>query len=102
MHLTAMTYNLVRVLEEGARNKAPELIHPSDKKYTEALEKRDKIAKEKGRFVNPLFFNPRIARISSYTFRLIQNAISTRKRLVLVLDSLLSKLITPTLKIVEH
>ncbi len=31
-------------------------IHPSDKKYTKALEKRDSTAKKEGGFVNPLFF----------------------------------------------
>ena len=40
MRLTAMSYNLMRVFEEVSKIQQPELIHPSDKKYSEALEKR--------------------------------------------------------------
>ena len=53
MRLTAMTYNLMRVCEEISKTQNPELIHPSDKKYAQALEKR-------------------ITRISSYTIRAVQ------------------------------
>ena len=53
MRLTTMTYNLMRVCEEISKIQDPALIHPSDKKYTKALEKRQKIAKENGRFVRP-------------------------------------------------
>jgi len=64
MRLTAMSYNLLRMVEELSKIQDPELIHPSDKKYTEELEKRQLAAKKRGRFVNPLFFNERIVRIS--------------------------------------
>ena len=72
-----MTYNLMRVCEEISKIQKPTRIHPSDKKYTRALEKRQKIAKENGGFVNPLLFQARIVRISSYTIRAVQNAIIT-------------------------
>ena len=57
MRLTAMTYNLMRVLEEVSKIQAPELIHPSDKKYTKALEKRDRAAKKKAVLLTRYFFN---------------------------------------------
>jgi hypothetical protein len=93
MRLTAMTYNLMRVFEETSKTQAPELNHPSDKKYTKALEKRDVAAKKEGGFVNPLFFQSRIVRICSYTIRLVQNAIMTGKSLVSVMEALVARLI---------
>jgi len=39
MRLTTMTYNLMRVFEEVSKTQAPKHIHPSDKKYSKALEK---------------------------------------------------------------
>ncbi|MFT5085562.1 MAG: hypothetical protein ACI9Y1_003623, partial [Lentisphaeria bacterium] len=45
MRFTSMSYNLMRVLEETSKIQDPELIHPSDKKYTKALEKREHVAK---------------------------------------------------------
>ena len=56
MRLTAMSYNFMRVFEEVSKMQHPEEIHPSDKKYTKALKKRQQIAKDKNCFVNPLFF----------------------------------------------
>ena len=56
MRLTAMSYNLMRVLKEISKQESPELIHRSDKKYNETLEKRQQVAKKQGRFVNPVFF----------------------------------------------
>ena len=47
--------------EESSKQDAPERIHPSDKKYNEAL--------KKGQFMNLLFFQARITRISSFTIR---------------------------------
>jgi len=67
-----MTYNLMRVVEGVSKAQNPDLIHPSDKKYTQTLEKRQQAARKKGRFVNPLFFQARIVRISSYTIRAFQ------------------------------
>jgi len=43
-----MAYNLMRVFEEVSKIQNPELIHPSDKKYTKSLEKRDRTAKKGG------------------------------------------------------
>ncbi len=51
MRFTAMAYNIMRVFEETSKANNPECIHPSDKKYDEALDKRQKIAQDKGRFV---------------------------------------------------
>lgn len=93
MRLTAMSYNLMRVLEETSKQESPELIHPSDKKYNKTLEKRQQVAKKQGRFVNPLFFQPRITRISSFTIRAAQNAIVTGKLLVDLIQSLIDKLV---------
>ncbi|GAW85248.1 conserved hypothetical protein [Bathymodiolus platifrons methanotrophic gill symbiont] len=93
MRLTAMSYNLLRMVEELSKIQDPELIHPSDKKYTEALEKRQQAAQKRGGFVNPLFFNERIVRISSYTIRAIQNAIITEKSLSSFINALVAKLV---------
>ncbi|MFT6194864.1 MAG: hypothetical protein ACJASU_001769 [Cognaticolwellia sp.] len=56
MRLTAMSYNLMRIFEESSRIQHSQLSHPSDIKGTKALEKRQRVAKGKGCFVNPLFF----------------------------------------------
>ena len=93
MRLTAMTYNLMRVFEEISKIQHPTLIHPSDKKYTKALEKRQEMAKKKGCFVNPLLFQARIVRISSYTIRAVQSAIITGKSLVDLLCDLMARLV---------
>ena len=93
MRFTGMTYNLMRVFEEVSKIQDPELIHPSDKKYTKALEKRDRTAKKEGGFVNPLFFQSMLVRICSYTIRLVQNAIMTGKSLVSVMEALVARLI---------
>lgn len=93
MRLTAMSYNLLRMVEEPSKTQDPELIHPSDKKYTEALEKRQQTAQKRGGFVNPLFFNERITRISSYTIRAFQNAILIRKSLSSFINALVAKLV---------
>ncbi len=93
MHFTVMAYNFARVFEEVSKIQDPEKIHPSDKKYTKALEKRDRLAKKEGGFVNPLFFQSRIVRISSDTIRAVQNAIIAGKSLVWLMKALASKLI---------
>ncbi len=102
MRLTAMSYNLLRVFEEVSKIQDPELIHPSDKKYTEALKKRQEISEKEGRFVNPLFYQERIVRISSYTIRAIQNAIITGKSLASFMDDLVARLVPRTNHIGEH
>ena len=93
MRLTAMTYNLMRVCEEMSKTQNPELIHPSDKKYAQSLEKRQIMAKKNGGFVNPLLFQARITRISSYTIRAVQNAIITGMSLVDLMCALIARLV---------
>jgi hypothetical protein len=56
MRLTSMSYNLMRVLEEISKTQDPELIHPSDKKYTKALEKREQVAKKEAALLIRYFF----------------------------------------------
>ena len=97
-----MSYHLIRVFEEISKIHHPELIHPSDKKYSEALEKRQQIAKKRGGFVNPLFFQARITRISSYTIRAVQNSIITGKSLLSFMNSLVARLVPRTGSIGEH
>ena len=93
MRLTAMSYNIMRVFEESSKIHNPELIHPSDKKYTKALEKRQAMAKKNGRFVNPLFFHKRIVRISSYTIRAVQNAMTAKMSLASLRSDLIAQLV---------
>lgn len=102
MYLTAMSYNLMRVFEELSKIQAPELTHPSDKKYTKALEKREMNAKKRGCFVNPLFFQARIVRISSYTIRAVQSAILAGKSLASLMSRLLGRLVLRVDQIGEH
>ena len=102
MRLTAMSYNFMRVFEEISKIQHPEMIHPSDKKYTQALEQRQQVAKDKNGFVNPLFFQARIVRISSYTIRAVQNAIITGKSLVCFMGALAARLVPRAEPIGEH
>ena len=102
MRLTAMSYNLMRVLEETSKQESPELIHPSDKKYNETLLKRQQAAQKQEKFVNPVFFQPRITRICSSTIRAVQSAIVTGKLLVDVMRSLIKRLIPRCGVIGEH
>ena len=81
---------------------APELIHLSDKKYYETLEKKQLSARKKGRFVNPLFFQARITRISSFAIRTAQSAIITGRSLVDVLRALVRQLVARRDLIEEH
>ena len=102
MRFTAMAYNIMRVFEEISKAQNPERIHPSDKKYNEALDKRQKIAHEKGRFLNPLFFQARITRICSFTIRSLQNAIMTGRPLIALMQSLARHLKPRVTVIVER
>ena len=102
MRLTAMSYNLMRMFEEVSKIQQPELIHPSDKKYNEALEKRQQLAKKRDCFVNPLFFQARITRISSCTIRAVQNAILTGMSLQSFMRSLVARLVPRVELIGEH
>lgn len=102
MRLTAMSYNLMRVFEEVSKKQQPELIHPSDKKYSAALEVRQQQAQKRGCFVNPLFFQARITRISSRTIRAVQNAIITGTSLQCFMNSLVARLVPRAQLIGEH
>jgi hypothetical protein len=102
MRFTTMAYNIMRVFEEVSKAKNPERIHPSDKKYNESLEKRQTISREKGSFVNPLFFHARIARICSFTIRSLQNAIMTGRSIMAIMDSLARHLKPRVTEIAEH
>lgn len=93
MRFTSMAYNLMRVFEEVSKTQNPELIHPSDKKYTKALEKREGAAKERGDSINPLHFQSRITRISSYTFRIVQSAIMAGRSLLWIMAKLVANLV---------
>jgi len=93
MRFTSMAYNIIRVLEEKSKSDEPELIHPSDKKYTKELNRRQIIAEKVGRFVNPLLFKKRITRISSYTIRAVQLAIYTKTSLRALMDKLSKRLV---------
>src|SRR5665811_42070 len=101
MRLTAMSYNLLRVFEEVSKIQDSALIHPSDKKYTETLKKRQQDSEKKGGLVNPLFYQKRIARISSYTIRAVQNAIITGKSLASCMGDLVARLV-PRMKTIEE
>jgi hypothetical protein len=102
MRFTAMSYNLMRVFEEISKQHDPELMHCAEKKYQKNLEKRQQIAKKQGYFVNPLLFQPRIARISSYTIRAAQNAIITGIRLVSFMKKLATQLVPRMGLMVEY
>jgi len=93
MRFTAMTYNILRVFEEESKSNEPEMIHPSDDKYTKELNKRQKKAAKVGRFVNPLLFRKRITRVSSYTIRAVQLAIYTGTSLQLLIENLRNRLV---------
>lgn len=93
MRLTAMAYNLMRLFEEKSKKHDPALIHPAEIKYQKALLKRDKTAKNNGKFVNPLHFRERIARISSSTIRAVKNAILGNFSFSAFMERLIAKLI---------
>jgi IS4 transposase len=102
MRFTVKAYNIMRIFEEISKAKNPDRIHPSDKKYNEALKKRQAIAGEKGGFVNPLFFHARIVRICSFTIRALQNAIMTGLSLIGIMDSLVRHLKPRVPGMAEH
>ena len=102
MHFTTMGYNLMRVFEEVSKIHKPELIHPSDKTYAEALEKRETNAKKRGCFVNPLFFQARIARICSSTIRSVKSAVLTGMSLASLMGILMARLVPRGGMIGEH
>ncbi|MCL1127972.1 hypothetical protein [Shewanella surugensis] len=52
-----MSYNLMRVFEEISKIQDPELIDPSDEKYTKELKVRDSSAKTEGDLLTHYFLN---------------------------------------------
>jgi len=94
MRFTSIAYNLMRVFEEVSKIQNPKLIHPSDKKYTKRLEKREVAAKKRGGFVNPLHFQSRITRICSNTIRTVQSAIIAGRSLVWIVAKLVANLVS--------
>ncbi|WP_221898491.1 hypothetical protein [Bathymodiolus japonicus methanotrophic gill symbiont] len=66
------------------------------------FQRRQQQAQKRDRFVNPLFFQARISRISSYTIRAVQNAIITGMSLQCFMSSLVARLVLPPQLIGEH
>jgi len=93
MRLTAITYNLMRLFEEKSKKQDDSLIHPAEIKYIRDLERREKVAKAKGKFVNKIHFKQRIARISSSTIRSVNSAILLNNSLREFIRNLVAKLI---------
>ncbi len=88
-----MSYNLLRVFEEVSKIQDSTLIHPSDKKYTEALKIIRQQASEKRAVCESIVLSEKNVRISSYTIRAVQNAIITRKSLVSLMNGLVARLV---------
>lgn len=99
---TTIGYNTMRILEETAQAAKPELVHASVNKYQKNLEKKQKIAEEKGRFVNPLHFGKRIARLKSHTFRSVRNAIVAATQYEDLINRLILKLVQPLPSVAER
>jgi hypothetical protein len=70
-----------------------DLIHPAVLKYNKTLDWRQIKAEYKNKFVNPIHFLKRVARISSFTIRTVQIAIFNKKSLRWFMDQLIKKLI---------
>lgn len=102
MRFTAMAYNIMRVFEEISKAQNPQRIHPSDKKYNQALDTKQAIARKKGRSINPLFFQARITRICSFTIRSLQSAIMTGRSQAALMDSLARHLKPRATVMMEH
>lgn len=102
MRFTAMAYNFLRVFEEINKQHDPEWIHPAEKKYTKALEKQQPVAEQQGCFVNPLHFQSRIARISSYTIRAVQSARIAGKQYLSFMRKLSAQLVPRIESMGEH
>lgn len=97
MRFTAMIYNITRTFEEISKKQHPELIHPAEKKYNKELERKQLNAEKTGGFVNPLLFQPRIARISSSTFRSLQSAIIKGISLMNLMHRLVGRFVSRSL-----
>jgi hypothetical protein len=99
MRMTAMTYNLMRLIEEKTKKHDDTLVHPAELKYEKALVKRRIKAKKEGKYVNAILSTQRIARISSFTIRAVKNALLTKMTLATLMDRLIAKLIPRQIRI---
>lgn len=99
MRMTAMAYNLMRLIEEKTKKHNDDLVHPAEVKYEKDLEKRMIKAKQKGKYVNKILFTQRIARISSFTIRAVENALLTKITLTALMDKLIAKLIPRQIRV---
>ena len=99
MRLTAMAYNLIRLLEEKTKKSDSKMIHPAEKKYQNELRRRMEKAEAEGKYINPILFTQRIARISSFTVRAVKNAILTNMPLAVLMDKLIARLIPRQIRV---
>ncbi|WP_221895709.1 hypothetical protein [Bathymodiolus japonicus methanotrophic gill symbiont] len=88
---------MISMLKENSIATLVESI-PFDSRH----EIRQQQAQKRDRFVNPLFFQARISRISSYTIRAVQNAIITGMSLQCFMSSLVARLVSRPQLIGEH
>lgn len=99
MRLTGISYNLLRLIEEKSKKESADKIHPAELKYKNRLMKRDEDAKLKGRFVNPLHYGARIARISSPTIRTVKNAILRNLLFSELMERLIERFIPVSIRV---
>jgi len=99
MRLTTMAYNLMRLFEEISKKYDDDLVHPAEVKYEKTLQERQKKAASEDCFVNQIHFLTRIARISSFTIRTVQNAISGKNTFLWVMNELIDNLIPRQIRI---
>ena len=88
-----MAYNLIRLFEEITKKHNSDLIHPAEAKYNKTLDWRQIKAENENKFVNPIHFLKRVARISSFTIRTVQTAIFNKNSLRWFMNQLIKKLI---------
>ena len=101
MRFTAMVYNIMVAFEESSKAKNPDRIHPSDKKYNEALDKRRKIVQEKNALLTPYFFKLELHAYAHLPSDLYK-AILTGRSLIAVMNSLARHLKPRMTGISEH
>jgi hypothetical protein len=99
MSITAMTYNILRFIEEKVKNENKKVLCQAEKKYIKELEKRDIKAKQNGGFVNPNLFMTRISRISAFTIRCIKYSILRNNSLTFVYKAIRDKLISQSIRV---
>ena len=92
----------MRLFEETSKKYDANLVHPAEVKYEKALEQRQKNAELESNFINPILFMKRIARISSFTIRTVQNAILSKISFGAFMKELIGCLIPRQIRIQEH